>query len=121
MPRLRALLWLIALAAFALPPLGGSLANPPTPAHASMQHGSATDGMAVTDCDDHAPPPPDCPAKGTAKHAAGTCCPLMAGVVGVLPPAAAAPVPPAPSTLEPAGTPRLGGLAATHDPPPPRR
>jgi len=106
MVRLRSLLWLIALLGFLAPSF----------ATASMAHmGQA----ASADCPDHAPPP-DCPAQGTAKHAAGSCCPLMAGVAALLPPVApvqmAAPCHARPATIAH----NLAGLIFTQDPPPPR-
>jgi hypothetical protein len=110
MKRLRSLAWLIALIAFVVPSLGtGSMAHAMPPAGQ----------MAAADCPDHAPPP-DCPAQGTAKHAAGQCCPFMACAVAVLPYEAAVqaaslfhgrPAHPVPSFV---------GLLFTQDPPPPR-
>jgi hypothetical protein len=79
MIRARSLVWLVALIAFLVPTL----------AMASMPHASApAERTASADCPEHAPPPDPCPAKGTAKHAAGDCCPLMASAIAVLPPAA---------------------------------
>ena len=107
MNRARLLVWLIALVALVAPP-GMS-------AHAMAPAGQASS----VDCPDHAPPP-DCPAQGTAKHAAGQCCPLMAGVVALLPPVALAQTP-APFHARPATVARsLTGLVFTQDPPPPR-
>jgi hypothetical protein len=109
MIRLRAFAWLIALVAFIAPPFGTM----------SLAHAALPAEQAVADCPEHAPPP-DCPAEGTAKHAAGQCCPLMAGVMALVPPAVPAettspfharPVAPAPS---------LVGLTCKQDPPPPR-
>jgi hypothetical protein len=109
MIRLRAFAWLIALIAFIAPPFGAM-----APVHAAP----SADQMAA-DCPDHAPPP-DCPAQGSAKHAAGQCCPLMAGVVALLPPAVPGETP-APFHASPAApVPSLAGLAFTQDPPPPR-
>ena len=110
MVRVRSLLWLMALFAFALPSFGT----------ASIGHAAAPAGQtAMADCPDHAPPP-DCPSDGTAKHAAGQCCPLMTGVVALLPPAAP-PEATAPYHARPATITRdLAGLTFTQDPPPPR-
>ena len=110
MIRLRAFAWLIALIAFIAPPFGT----------ASMAHAAQPmEQAALSDCPDHAPPP-DCPAQGTAKHAAGKCCPLMAGVVALLPPAALEQTP-APFDARPATiAANLTGLIFTQDPPPPR-
>lgn len=110
MLRLRTLSWLIALLAFLAPSFGT----------ASMAHVAQPRKQAASaDCPGHAPPP-DCPAQGTAKHAAGNCCPLMAGVVALLPPAAvvqtAAPLHARPATIAA----NLTGLPFTQDPPPPR-
>lgn len=110
MIRSRALVWLIALIAFLAPPFGT----------ASMAHAAQPmEQAALSDCPDHAPPP-DCPAQGTAKHAAGQCCPLMAGVLA-LPPPVALEQAPAPFYARPAAVaPNLTGLTFTQDPPPPR-
>jgi hypothetical protein len=110
MLRLRSITWLIALVAFIVPSLGTV-----SMAHAMQLAGQA----AAVECPDHTPPP-DCPAQGTAKHAAGQCCPFMSGVVAVMPPGPAAqeqvPLhgPPARPVLS------LAGLLFTQDPPPPR-
>jgi hypothetical protein len=110
MVRFRSFVWLLALAAFALSSFGtASLGHAAVPA----------DHAAMADCPDH-PPPPDCPAQDTAKHAAGQCCPLMVGVVALLPPAVSA------ETLTffraPVAAPirSLVGLSSKQDPPPPR-
>jgi hypothetical protein len=110
MVRVRSLLWLLALVAFALSSLGT----------ASLGHEAVPpDQTAMADCPDHAPPP-DCPSQGTAKHAAGKCCPLMAGVVALLPTVAAAQTA-MPYHVRPATIARnLVGLTFTQDPPPPR-
>lgn len=110
MARPRSFLWLIALLAFALSSLGT----------ASIGHAALSAGQtAMADCPDH-PPPPDCPSQGTAKHAAGQCCPLMTGVVGLLPAAGLAQAT-VPHHVRPATIARdLTGLAFTQDPPPPR-
>jgi hypothetical protein len=104
----RGLVWLLAFVALVLPP---SFA-PSTAAAAS--HPTTT-----SDCDHHAPPPP-CPEKGTAKHAAGLCCPLMAQMVATLPASVATADP---ATRGPAALPaavHFTGLSPHKDPPPPR-
>jgi hypothetical protein len=110
MGRLRSLLWLISLLAFLAPSFGT----------ASMAHvAQPPEQAASADCPDHAPPP-DCPAQGTAKHAAGQCCPLMAGIVALLPPVALVQAA-VPYHVRPATIARnLIGLTFTQDPPPPR-
>ena len=75
MVRLRALVWLAALFAFVVPTL----------AMTSAGHARDAAQQAAADCPDHAPPPDPCPAKGTAKHAAGNCCPLMSSTLALLP------------------------------------
>jgi hypothetical protein len=108
MTRLRLLVWLLSLVALVAPP-GMTLHAMASPAE-----------MAAVDCPDHAPPPHPCPDEGTAKHAASTCCPLMAGVVALLPPAVLAQTS-APFHAGPAApTASLAGLVHTQDPPPPR-
>jgi hypothetical protein len=110
MVRLRSFLWLMALVAFAVSSLGTAVVG-----HVAV----SADEAAISDCPDHAPPP-DCPSQGTAKHAAGECCPLMSSVVALLPPVA--PV----QTAVPYHAPHatiardLTGLVFTQDPPPPR-
>ncbi|MDP2333230.1 MAG: hypothetical protein Q8M19_21310 [Reyranella sp.] len=115
MTRTRSLVWLIALVAFVVPSFGAAAAS-----HAmapSMTHEAQ---MAAVECPDHAPPPADCPAQGTAQHAAGQCCPMMTGVVAVLPPTSVG-VAPAPLHDWLAAPVRsLAGLTFTQDPPPPR-
>ena len=110
MVRVRSFLWLLALVAFALSSFGtASLGHEAVPA----------DQPAMADCPDHAPPP-DCPSQGTAKHAAGKCCPMMSGVVALLPAVAAAQIA-VPYHARPATIARnLIGLTFTQDPPPPR-
>ena len=110
MAQARSFLWLIALVTFALSSFGT----------ASLGHVAVSaEQTAMADCPDHAPPP-DCPADGTAKHAAGQCCPLMTGVVALLPPATPAQAA-APHSARPATIARdLTGLIFTQDPPPPR-
>jgi hypothetical protein len=107
--RFRGLLWLIALCAFVLPP---SFA--PTVAMASAGH------VAMSDCPDHAPPPAPCPDKGTSKHAAGLCCPAMAGTVAVLPVAPVGASPALDRDYVPPVASHLIGLSLAKDPPPPR-
>ncbi|MDP1749243.1 MAG: hypothetical protein Q8L22_07285 [Reyranella sp.] len=115
MTRARSLVWLIALVAFVVPAFGGAMAS-----HAMaspMAHGGQT---ATVECSDHAQPPQDCPAEGTAKHAAGQCCPMMSCTLAVLPPSVADD---ALSSLgQPPLAPVLGlaGFTFTQDPPPPR-
>ena len=95
MGRARFLVWLLALVAFAFPV---GIAAP------SQAHHAATS---------------DCPHKDTAKHAAGTCCPLMACAAALLPITEAV----APSSVEPpVALPSrdLTGLIFARDPPPPR-
>ncbi|MDI1283202.1 MAG: hypothetical protein PSV46_02295 [Reyranella sp.] len=119
MTRARTLVWLIALAAFVVPSFGAAAAS-----HAAGQSmGQPVEQgapAASVDCPDHAPPPKPCPEQGTAKHAAGECCPLMGGVVAVLP--AGIPVASALSLVPPvAATVRsLTGISFNQDPPPPR-
>ena len=109
MSRLRALVWLIALVAFIVPPLGTM----------SLAHAAMAPEQAAADCPEHAPPP-DCPAQGTAKHAAGQCCSLMACAVALLPPALLSGTPAFYQDRPAAPVASLAGLAFTKDPPPPR-
>lgn len=112
MLRWRSLLWLVALLAFLVPSLGAS---------AMAGGGQPVQERAAADCPEHAPPPSDpCPAKDTAKHAAGECCPSMAGSLAVLPSASGIARPTAPTRPAPAFGPSLAGLDLTKDPPPPR-
>jgi hypothetical protein len=110
MTRLRLLAWLITLAALIAPP-GLTLHALAAPA-----------GEAVAvDCPDHAPPPDPCPAEGTARHAAATCCPMMAGALAVLsPPLVADAIAPSAAPSAPPARSLTGRVLAT-DPPPPRR
>jgi hypothetical protein len=110
MNRLRSWFWLLALIAFLAPSLG----------MVTMVHAMhPSEHAAMSDCPGHAPPP-DCPDQGTAKHAAGQCCPMMANFVALMPAVALAQtvslfhVRPASVTL------CLTGLGSTQDPPPPR-
>ncbi len=110
--RLRSLFWLIALLAFVVPPtLAGKAA-------AAMHDHTAMASMAH--CPDHAPPSAPCPDKGTAKHAAGVCCPMMSGAMAVLPETVIAVAPAQPHVYLPAAGTSLSGLLFTRDPPPPR-
>jgi len=68
---LRRLLWLIALAVLVCPsaiPVAGAIER-------AVHPGS----IHCADC-----PPPPCPEHGTARHAAGLCCPLMSHTLAVL-------------------------------------
>jgi hypothetical protein len=115
MTRARSLVWLIALVAFVVPSFGAAAASHAVAA--SMAHGAQ---MASAECPDHKPPPEDCPAEGTAKHAAGQCCPMMSCTFAVLPPASAENAL-ALHHIWLATPPRsLTGLTFTQDPPPPR-
>jgi hypothetical protein len=106
MARLRILVWLIALVALAAPP---SL---------TLHGAAAPTARAMADCPDHAPPP--CPDEGTAKHAAHTCCPLMAGAVALLSPETIIEAPFAVSVVAASPVRSLSGRTLTKDPPPPR-
>ncbi|GEP57265.1 hypothetical protein [Reyranella soli] len=111
MVRLRSLLWLVALVGFIVPSLGTvSVAK----ASSSAEH------AAVADCLEHAPPPAPCPDKDSAKHAAGTCCPLMTAVPALLLPAAVVEMSFASAALAAPSVPSLAGRIFTKDPPPPR-
>lgn len=115
MTRARSLVWLIALVAFVVPSFGTAVASHAM--SAIMAHGAQATSA---DCPGHAPPPEDCPDQGTARHAAGQCCPMMAGVVAVLPPASVGDAPaPLPDWLAVPAR-QLTGLTFTQDPPPPR-
>lgn len=107
MLRTRSLLWLIAVIAFAVPSFGTVGAMAPAGQAASV------------DCPDHAPPP-DCPEHGTAKHAAGECCPLMSGAVALLLPGATAEAPVRAHTRVTAAVATLASLFLAQEPPPPR-
>ena len=108
MNRARFLVWLIALVALLAPP-GMSV-------HAMAPAGQASSA----DCPDHAPPPDPCPSQGTAKHAAGACCPLMSGAVALLPPPAVVDTPIFLDVPVPVRVHSLVGRLFTKDPPPPR-
>ncbi|MBL0898589.1 MAG: hypothetical protein IBJ17_07820 [Reyranella sp.] len=116
MTRLRSLLWLLALGALVFPSFGIAV----VPSHASSAH-AVPPAMQMTSLEcEHAPPPPDCPDRGTARHAAGTCCPLMSASVAVLLPEMGMEGPPAAFVRVLAGAARLAGLSSVQDPPPPR-
>jgi hypothetical protein len=111
MTRLRALFWLLALIAVVLPSLGTE----------AMAHAAASlERTASADCPEHAPPPAPCPEKGTARHAAGDCCPLMAPALAVLPPAAGDDAAVSFAAARPERVRSLAGRLFTQDPPPPR-
>jgi hypothetical protein len=119
MTRLRSFLWLLALGALVFPSFGIAMA----PSHASSQaHATPpVEQTASMDCEHARPPPPvDCPAQGTAKHAAGTCCPLMSASVAILLPTVVAEAPLPAFVLVLAGVIRLTGHFSAQDPPPPR-
>jgi hypothetical protein len=105
--RLRALLWLLAVVALVLPPSVGP----------SAMTGVSSSRM-MSDC--HHPLPPPCPEKGSAKHAAGLCCPLMGQTMATLPPSVATGTADAFRFAAPLATARLAGLSPHQDPPPPR-
>jgi hypothetical protein len=109
MTRLPLLVWLIAMLALIAPP-GLSLSAMAAP----------VEKAATVDCPDHTPPPSPCPDKGTAKHAAGTCCPLMAGAVALLSPAMVIEATFALATMVAPSVRSLSGRTFTKDPPPPR-
>lgn len=107
----RSLAWLIALVGFVIPSLGT----------ASMAHAAhPVEQAAAADCPEHAPPPDPCPAKGTAKHVAGDCCPLMASSLAVLPPMAGIEGTRRFRAPGPGRVQSLAGRTFTKDPPPPR-
>jgi hypothetical protein len=111
MARPRSFLWLVALIAFVVPSLG----------MASIGHAAASVERTVSaDCPEHAPPPDRCPAKGTAKHAAGDCCPLMASALALLPQAAGGCTAASFRAPIPQRARSLAGRLFTKDPPPPR-
>jgi len=106
---LRGLVWLVALCTFLLPP-----AIAPRAAMESGKH------VAMSDCPYHAPPPAPCPDKGSAKHAAGLCCPAMAQVVAVLSNVAVTSSLASHEARALPATRYLTGLSPHTDPPPPR-
>jgi hypothetical protein len=111
MIRARSLVWLVALIAFLVPTL----------AMASMAHANApVEGTALADCPEHAPPPDPCPAKDTAKHAAGDCCPLMTSVLALLPSVAGDDLTMSVHSRVAECVHSFAGRLFTKDPPPPR-
>jgi len=106
--RLRSLLWLLAFVAFVLPPSVGPVASMAMSGH-----------QRASDCDHHTPPPP-CPDKDSAKHAAGLCCPLMAQVLATLPALIDTTDLDATEHGAISTTARYVGLSPRKDPPPPR-
>lgn len=110
MTPVRALVWLMVLVAFAWP-VGLWHA---TKAEAAMGR------TAMSDCPYHAPPPQPCPDRDTAKHAAGTCCLLMAGMVALMPSALEYTGRQARYDYTPSVAAGQAGLLLTKDPPPPR-
>lgn len=121
MTRLRSFLWLLALGALVFPSFGIAVA----PSHASSSHASSpahatslVAHAASMDCE-HAPPP-DCPSEGTARHAAGTCCPLMSASVAIVLPAIPADAPPTVFVRIRADAAHLTGRMSAQEPPPPR-
>jgi hypothetical protein len=110
MRQLRLVVWLMALMAFAWPV--GLL-------HTTKAEVS-TNQTAMSDCPYHAPPPQPCPDKGGAKHAAGTCCPLMAAMVALMPSAPEYSERQIRYDYAPSVATGQPGLLFTKDPPPPR-
>jgi hypothetical protein len=107
----RSIFWLVVLIAFVLPSLGT----------ASMAHAAASvERTAAVDCPQHPPPPAPCPEKGTARHAAGDCCPMMASVLALLPSAAEGDAGQSFQAPLPERVRNLAGRLFTQDPPPPR-
>jgi hypothetical protein len=104
----RLLVWLVSLVALLVPPVavGQAMAMPRS--------------VVSIDCPDHAPPPMPCPEHGTARHAAGVCCPLMTPMVALL---SEAPIIDTKISFR-MPTPELSagmsGRIVTKDPPPPR-
>jgi hypothetical protein len=104
----RFLVWLVSLVALLVPPMATGHAMAPSQPVASI------------DCPDHAPPTAPCPDHGTAKHAAGDCCSLMAPLMALLPGTLvvdAKIMSRLPLPEPPAG---FTGRTVTKDPPPPR-
>jgi hypothetical protein len=104
----RLLVWMITVVALLLPP-GMTI-------HAMAPAGQA----ASVDCPGHAPPPDPCPDHDTAKHAAGACCPLMAGAVALLPATIAGGEAASSSAFVRIHARRLSGRVVKQEPPPPR-
>src|SRR5262245_56446571 len=107
----RSVLWAAALFAFVVPIVGATWAG-----HARI----AIELSTAADCPEHAPPPDPCPAKDTAKHVAGDCCPLMSSALALLPAAAGGNAPPSldDPVLRPVQC--LAGHLFAKDPPPPK-
>ena len=103
----RLLVWMVALVALMAPP--AMTLHAMMPAHAVSM-----------DCPDHAPPPDPCPSHDTAKHAAGDCCPLMAGTVALLPQPPAIDIRSLFQALIAERSRHLAGQTFSQDPPPPR-
>ena len=108
MVRTRLLVWVIAAVAL--------LAPPGLTAHAMAPAGHA----AMVDCPGHAPPTEPCPEHDAAKHAAGACCPLMSGVVALLPATVASSEAASSQVVRQVRSPSLIGRLFAKDPPPPR-
>jgi hypothetical protein len=104
----RLLAWLVSLVALMVPP--GMTAHAMAPAHQ----------VASVECPDHAQPPPPCPDQGTAKHAAGDCCPVMAPMAALLPAVAGVDSLFVFQLPAPQRAPSRVGRTVTKDPPPPR-
>ena len=104
---LRVFVWMLTALALSLPPV--------LPAQAMAFAQPAT----TIECPDHVPADP-CPDAGTARHAAGDCCPLMSNAVAVL--AATADVDGLETAASAARPPsrHLIGRTFSQDPPPPR-
>jgi len=100
------LLWLIALAAFVCPPAIAASALSATAMPSVSHH-----------CADK---PPPCPESGSARHAAGLCCPFMAHAMAVLPQAIAVARPVSTVAFPVSAGRDLTGLSPHQDPPPPR-
>jgi hypothetical protein len=108
----RLLVWLVTAVAFIAPP---SLAHASPAAVAPPAAVTAVD-----DCPHHAPPPDPCPDSQTAKHAAGECCPMMAGAVALLPAVAEDGPRPFIGVSLASIARNLTSFSTTKDPPPPR-
>jgi hypothetical protein len=106
--RLRSLLWLVAVMAFLLP----SFVGPAAAADRIVPH------PAMSDCG-HEPPPP-CPEKDTAQHAAGLCCPFMSGTGELLSDSVVVDARSLRASYAPPAARHLSGLSPHKDPPPPR-
>jgi hypothetical protein len=107
MKALRLLVWMIALVVLMVPP-------------GLTVHAMAPSQSVSMDCPDHAPPTDPCPDHGTAKHAAGDCCPLMTGAFALLPLSVRLADPIAFHLSPPQRALFHAGRIVTKDPPPPR-